>query len=81
MKDIETNDYRKNKPYFSVLRRDIVDRQGTLISRNVNSYHAAINPKLIKNKENFLIKMRLHFPELTTKKDSRKFAKKVNTFI
>ncbi len=68
LKDIETNNYRKNKPYFSVLRRDIVDRQGTLISRNVNSYHAAINPKLIKNKENFLIKMRLHFPELPTKK-------------
>ena len=27
-------------------------------------YHAAINPKLIKNKENFLIKLRLNFPEI-----------------
>ena len=45
---------------FSVLRRDIVDRNGTLISRNVKSFHAAINPSLIKNKENFLIKLRVN---------------------
>ena len=36
---------------FSLLRRDIVDRDGILISRNVKSYHAAINPKLVKNKK------------------------------
>ena len=52
---------------FSLLRRDIVDRDGILISRNVKSYHAAINPKLIKNKENFLIKLRLNFPEIQIK--------------
>ncbi len=68
LKDIKTNNYSKNKSNFSVLRRDIVDRQGILISRNVNSYHAAVNPKLIKNKENFLIKMKLHFPDLPIKK-------------
>ncbi len=53
---------------FLLLRRDIVDRNGILISRNVKSYHAAINPRLITNKENFLIKLRLHFPELKVEK-------------
>ena len=49
---------------FTLLRRDIVDRNGILISRNIKSYHAAINPKLIKDKENFLLKIRLNFPDL-----------------
>ena len=39
-----------------------------LISRNIKSFHAAVNPNLIKNKENFLIKLRLNFPELKLKK-------------
>ena len=54
----------KQKPKFSLLRRDIVDRNGVIISRNINTFHAAIDPKLIKNKKNFLIKLRLNFPEL-----------------
>ena len=49
---------------FSVLRRDIVDRNGVIISRNIKTFHAAINPKLIKDKKNFLIKLRLNFPNL-----------------
>ena len=49
---------------FSLLRRDIIDRNGDLISRNVTSFHAAVNPKLISNKDNFLIKLRLNFPDL-----------------
>ncbi len=57
-----------NLKKFTLLRRDIVDRNGTLISRNVKSFHAAINPKLINNKDNFLIKLRLNFPELPIKK-------------
>ena len=60
---------------FSVLRRDIVDRNGTLISRNVKSFHAAINPSLIKNKENFLIKLRVNFPELNISEIERKLKK------
>ena len=55
----------KQRPQFSLLRRDIVDRNGIIISRNVNTYHAAIDPKLIKDKKNFLIKLRLNFPELS----------------
>ena len=57
---------------FTLLRRDIVDRNGTLISRNINSFHAAVNPKLIKNKDNFLLKLRLNFPELPLKEVEEK---------
>ena len=52
------------KSEFSLLRRDIIDRNNVLISRNIKTFHAAINPKLIKDKKNFLIKLRLNFPEL-----------------
>ena len=66
-KNPEILNHKKNYSQFTLLRRDIVDRNDVLISRNVKSYHAAINPKLIKDKENFLIKIRLNFPELSTK--------------
>ena len=67
-KDLEILKYDDKSSRFIVLRRDIVDRNGTLLSRNVKSFHAAINPKLVKNKENFLIKLRLNFPNLKIKK-------------
>ena len=54
----------EQKSRFSVLRRDIVDRNGIIISRSVNTFHVAIDPKLVKDKKNFLIKLRLNFPEL-----------------
>ena len=60
---------------FDLLRRDIVDRNGILVSRNVKSFHAAINPKLIKNKENFLINIRLNFPELPVKQIEKNLKK------
>ncbi len=60
---------------FTLLRRDIVDRNGTLISRNINSFHVAVNPKLIKNKDNFLLKLRLNFPELPLKDVEEKLLK------
>ena len=53
---IEIYNQDKFQQKFTLLRRDIVDRNGELISRNIKSFHAAINPKLIKNKENFIIK-------------------------
>ena len=53
---------------YNLLRRDIVDRNGELISRNIQAYHAAINPRHIKNKNNFLLKLRINFPELSIKK-------------
>ena len=61
-KDIFNIEEQKSR--FSLLRRDIVDRNGIIISRNISTYHAAVDPKLIKDKKNFLIKLRLNFPEL-----------------
>ena len=55
----------KQTSQFSLIRRDIVDRNGVIISRNVNTFHAAIDPKLVKDKKNLLIKLRLNFPELS----------------
>ena len=55
---------KEQAPKFIKLRRDIVDRNGVIISRNINTFHAAIDPKLVKDKKKFLIKLRLHFPEL-----------------
>ena len=68
LKNFEAYSQKKNSFYFTALRRDIVDRNGILISRNIKSFHAAIKPNLIKNKENFLIKIRLNFPDLPIKK-------------
>ena len=55
---------QKQTSQFSLIRRDIVDRNGVIISRNINTFHAAVDPKLVKDKKNFLIKLRLNFPEL-----------------
>ncbi len=66
----------KQKPKFSLTRRDITDRHGVIISRNINTFHAAIDPKLIKNKKNFLIKLRLNFPDLPINKIKNKLDKK-----
>ena len=60
LKNFEVYNQKKNSFYFTSLRRDIVDRNGILISRNIKSFHAAIKPNLIKNKENFLINIRLN---------------------
>ena len=57
---------------FLLTRRDIVDRNGIIISRNVKTFHAAIDPKLVKDKKNFLIKLRLNFSDLPIKKIKQK---------
>tara|TARA_B100001248_G_scaffold27501_1_gene18032 strand:+ start:3596 stop:5323 length:1728 start_codon:yes stop_codon:yes gene_type:complete len=65
---LEVSNQSNSSKKFTLLRRDIVDRNGELISRNIQSFHAAINPKLIKNKENFLINLRLNFPNIQKEK-------------
>jgi cell division protein FtsI (penicillin-binding protein 3) len=60
---------------FILKRRDVVDRNGIIISRNINAHHAAVIPKLIKNKKNFLIKLRLNFPELPINEVEKKLNK------
>ena len=62
----------KEHSKFSLLRRDIVDRNGVIISRNINTFHAAVDPKLIKDKKNFLIKLRLNFPDLPIQQIKKK---------
>ena len=59
---------KKNDDNFLTLRRDIVDRNGDLISRNIRSYHAAVKPDLISNKETFIINIKLNFPKVSIKK-------------
>ena len=62
----------KHKSQFSLLRRDIVDRNDVIISRNINTFHVAVDPKLIKDKKNFLIKLRLNFPDIPIDKIKEK---------
>ena len=57
---------------FTLTRRDLVDRNNILISRNINSSHVVVIPKLVKNKKNFIIKLRLNFPELKINKIEEK---------
>ena len=47
-------------------RRDIVDRNGTILAKDVNLYDAGIRPQLLKDKEkkNLLIKLSLLLPDL-----------------
>ena len=60
---------------YILTRRDIVDRNGILISRNISSSHVAVIPKLVKNKKNFIINLRLNFPELPINKIEDKLNK------
>ena len=58
--------YKKIDYNYPLLRRDVVDRNGELLARNINSYHAAVEPDLVKNKKNFILKIKLNFPEIST---------------
>tara|TARA_E500000178_G_scaffold315883_1_gene335156 strand:- start:223 stop:1944 length:1722 start_codon:yes stop_codon:yes gene_type:complete len=60
------------KSKFTLTRRDIVDRNGVIVSRNINTFHAAVDPKQIKDKKNFLIKLRLNFPNISSTEVEKK---------
>ena len=64
--------YKKINYNYPLLRRDILDRNGELMARNINSYHAAVVSNLIKNKENFILKIKLNFPEISTSELKKK---------
>ncbi len=55
-------------------RGDIIDRNGTILARNIDIYSAAVRPKLVKNKEKFLLNLRIAFPQL----NSNEIKKKLN---
>ena len=59
---------------FKILRSDINDRRGETIAKNIRVYHAAIKPNLIKNKKNFVLKLKLLYPEF----DSLNIKKKLD---
>ena len=67
----------KQTSKFSLIRRDIVDRNGVIISRNVKTFHAAIDPKLVKDKKNFLIKLRINFQDLPINEIKKKLNQKI----
>ena len=61
---------------FKLLRNDITDRNGVLIARNIKVYHAAIQPKLIKDKKKFILNLRLLYPDLDEEKIKNKITQK-----
>ena len=56
-------------------RGDIIDRNGSILARNIDIYSAGVRPKLIKNKKKFLINLKLIFPELNKNKIKEKIEK------
>ena len=72
---IKKNSINSNRN-FNSLRNDITDRNGILLARNIEVYHAAIKPRLIKDKKKFLIKLKLMYPNINTETTKKKIIKK-----
>ena len=70
------NEYKEANENSLVYRRDVVDRNGELIARNIKTYRAAIKPNLIKNKESFIIKIKLNFPKTSSLELKKNLSKK-----
>ena len=68
--------YAKNKKIAE--RRNIVDRNGSILATNVNLFDVGIRPKLLNNKEKkiLLIKLGILLPELDLKKIKQKLNNK-----
>ena len=47
----------------AIKRADIIDRNGNFISKSVLTTNVGIDPKLVKDKQKFLIKLQYTFPE------------------
>jgi len=69
--------YKTENQKIEKSRRDIVDRNGSVLATNVILYDIGIRPKLLKNKEkkNLLIKLGLLFPRFDLKKIKNKLKK------
>jgi cell division protein FtsI (penicillin-binding protein 3) len=74
-------EYKNTNHNYPLLRRDIVDRNGELMARNINSYHAAIKSSLIKNKENFILNIKLKFPKISSSKLKKKLESKKRFYL
>ena len=69
---ISTNDRQiflnqSESPSFKELRKEIVDRNGILLAKNIEFYDIAIRPAKVKNKKNFALKIKYIFPEIDLK--------------
>ena len=66
-KSFYTNNIKK---FFIKNRRDIIDRNGSVLATNVDLYDVGLRPKLLKKKEkkNLIIKLGLLLPEIDLKK-------------
>ena len=66
-KSFYSNDINRD---YTKERRDIIDRNGSVLATNVNLYDVGLRPKLLKEKEkkNLLIQLSLLFPELNLNK-------------
>ena len=74
-------EYKKSDYNYPLFRRDILDRNGELMARNINSYHAAVKSNLIKNKENFILNIKLNFPEISTAELKKKLENKKRFYL
>ena len=74
-------EYKKASYNYPVFRRDILDRNGELLARNINSYHAAVKSDLIKNKESFILNIKLNFPEISTTELKKKLESKKRFYL
>ena len=71
-------DYRNTENNFQKIRRNIVDRNGSILATNVDLYDVGLRPKLLKNEEKkkLLIKLALLFPKLNLQKIEYKLKNK-----
>ncbi len=68
--------HNNNPGQFVPIRRDIIDRNGILLSRNINSFHAAVRSNLVKDKKKFLVKLKILFPDYDHKSIEKKLRNK-----
>ena len=73
-KNIYTNITKKD---ILKIRRNIVDREGSILATNVNLYDVGVRPKLLSEfeKKNLIIKLTLLFPEMDLKKFKKNLKK------
>jgi cell division protein FtsI (penicillin-binding protein 3) len=73
--------YKKVVNNYPLFRKDILDRNGELMARNIISYHAAVKPNLIKNKKNFILNIKLNFPEISSIELKKKLENKKRFYL
>ena len=71
-----TKKFLNKKTDLKIIKVPDVFEIPVIISRNINTFHAAIDPNLVKDKKNFLIKLRLNFPDLPFNEIQEKLDKK-----